>query len=78
MARVRSRTAPRLNRDASRLISLAQALNRSGSRVEDQYWESLLGEVIAKLLRQGQDGPLDAALDQLSQQDTGAYEVLIE
>ena len=78
MARARSQTTPRLTRDASRLITLAQGLNRSGSRVEDQYWESMLGEAITKLLRASQDSPLDAALDLLSQQDTGAYEVLIE
>ncbi|HEY0297042.1 MAG TPA: DUF2863 family protein [Bordetella sp.] len=78
MARTRSQSTPRLTRDASRLVTLAQALNRSGSRVEDQFWESQIGEAIAKLLRQGQDGPLDAALDHLSQQDSGAYEVLIE
>ncbi|MGN6582018.1 MAG: DUF2863 family protein [Bordetella sp.] len=78
MARTRSRTSSRLTRDASRLVTLAQALNRSGSRVEDQYWESQIGEAITKLLRSGQDGPLDSALDHLSQQDGGAYEILIE
>ncbi|GAB1578504.1 DUF2863 family protein [Bordetella petrii] len=78
MARARSPSSPRLSRDASRLVALAQSLNRSGSRVEDLYWESLLGEAIPKLLRGGQDGPLEAALDHLAQRDPGAYEVLIE
>ncbi|KCB34409.1 PF11062 domain protein, partial [Bordetella hinzii CA90 BAL1384] len=78
MARTRSTTAPRLNRDATRLVSLAQALNRSGSRIEDVYWEAQLAEAIGKLLRPGSDGPLEAALDHLAQRDIGAYEVLIE
>ncbi|WP_144638196.1 DUF2863 family protein [Bordetella genomosp. 13] len=79
MARARSRTStPRMSRDATRLAALSQALNRSGSHVEDVYWQALLGEAIPKLLRQGQDGPLESALDHLSRTDTGAYEVLIE
>lgn len=78
MARPRSRTSPRLTRDATRLVALAQSLNRSGSRVEDAYWERQLGEIISRLLRQGQDGPLDAALDHLARQDSAAYEVLVE
>ncbi|MFY2058649.1 DUF2863 family protein [Achromobacter xylosoxidans] len=78
MARSRSQSAPRLTRDATRLITLAQSLNRSGSRVEDVYWENQLGEAIPKLLKAGQDAPLEAALDHLAQGDVGAYEVLIE
>ncbi|OZI45953.1 DUF2863 family protein [Bordetella genomosp. 4] len=78
MARVRSSASPRLNRDASRLASFALSLSRSGSRVEDLYWENLLSEAISKLLRNNQDATLEAALDHLSQRDVGAYEVLIE
>src|SRR5690606_1857367 len=78
MARARSPASPRLNRDASRLVTLAQSLNRSGSRVEDLYWEKLLTDAIAKLLRSSQDAPLESALDHLSQKDVGAYEVLVE
>lgn len=78
MARARSPASPRLNRDASRLVTLAQSLNRSGSRVEDLYWENLLTDAIAKLLRSSQDVPLESALDHLSQKDVGAYEVLVE
>ena len=78
MARSRSQSAPRMTRDATRLVALAQALNRSGSRVEDVFWENQLGEAIPKLLKAGQDAPLEAALDHLAQSDIGAYEVLIE
>ncbi|WMD23880.1 DUF2863 family protein [Achromobacter seleniivolatilans] len=78
MARSRSQSAPRMTRDATRLVALAQALSRSGSRVEDVFWENQLGEAIPKLLKAGQDAPLEAALDHLAQNDIGAYEVLIE
>lgn len=46
MARTRSQSSPRLNRDASRLVALAHALDRSGSKVEDLYWEAQLAEAI--------------------------------
>lgn len=78
MARSRSQSAPRLTRDATRLITLVQSLSRSGSRVEDAYWENLLGAMLPKLLKAGQDAPLEAALDHLAQSDVGAYEALIE
>lgn len=78
MPRSRSNTPPRLTRDASRLVSLALALNSSGSRLEDSFWEGQLKAAIPKLLRGGHDAPLEAALDHLSQTQPGAYEVLVE
>lgn len=78
MPRSRSHMSPRLTRDASRLVSLALSLNSSGSRVEDLFWEEQLRATIPKLLRAGNDAPLEAALDHLSQAQAGAYEVLIE
>jgi len=69
---------PRLNRDALRLVTIAQALSRSGSRVEDVYWENQLAEVIPRLLRHNQDGPLETALDYLIENDLGTYEALLE
>ena len=78
MARFRARTATKLNRDAQRLVALAIGLDRSGSRVEDRYWEEQLALLITKLLKAGQDDALESALEHLSQTGTGAYEVLIE
>jgi len=78
MPRSRRTSSPRLNRDAARLAGLAQALNQSGSRTEDRYWEGQLAALVGKLLRAGNDAPLDAALDHLAQADAGAYEVLVE
>ena len=78
MPRLRSPSSTRLTRDASRLVSLATALNNSGSRVEDVFWETQIKSAIPKLLRTGNDAPLEAALEHLSQAQPGAYEVLVE
>ncbi|MEI2415663.1 DUF2863 family protein [Orrella sp. JC864] len=78
MARNRTPSSPRLNRDASRLVALALALDESGSRVEDRYWEAELARLIGKHLRAGNDATLEAALDHLSRLNAGGYEVLIE
>ena len=79
MARARSTpSSTRLNRDATRLVSLALALHNSGSRVEDQYWESELGAILNKLMRASNDSVIDSALDHLSKTNLGGYEVLIE
>jgi hypothetical protein len=78
MARTRSKTAPRLTRDAERLIALANGLHTSGSLTEDRFWEGEIRTLVQKLLDQGNDVPLDGALDHLWQTNSGAYDVLIE
>lgn len=78
MARTRSKSAPRLTRDAERLISLANGLHTSGSLTEDRYWEREILALLEKLLEQGNDVPLDGALDHLFQTNNGAYDALIE
>lgn len=78
MSRNRTSSPRRANRDADHLITLAQALNASGSRVEDRYWERLLEGVVAKLLRTGQDAAIEAALNHLVEADPSASEVLLE
>lgn len=55
----------RLSRDAERLTWLAQGLADSGSRQEDLWWEQELARLIDKLLGQGDDDPLNQALDRL-------------
>ena len=78
MPRTRSKSAPRLTRDAERLIALANGLHTSGSLTEDRFWESEMAALVEKLLENANDAPLDAALDQLYQGNVGAYDVLIE
>src|SRR6185436_52560 len=78
MPRSRAKSPPRLTRDAERLIALANGLNASGSLTEDRYWESAMSALAAKLLENGNDAPIDGALDHLYQTNLGAYDTLIE
>jgi hypothetical protein len=78
MARSRAKSPPRLTRDAERLIALALGLNASGSLTEDRYWEDQMSVLVAKLLENGNDAPIDGALDHLYQTNLGGYDTLIE
>ncbi|HET9470989.1 MAG TPA: DUF2863 family protein [Usitatibacter sp.] len=78
MPRTRAKSPPRLTRDAERLIALALGLNASGSLTEDRYWEEQMSALAARLLENGNDAPIDGALDHLYQTNLGAYDTLIE
>jgi hypothetical protein len=78
MPRTRAKAHPRLTRDAERLIALANGLNASGSLTEDRFWEAEMSVLTAKLLENGNDAPIDGALDHLYQTNLGAYDTLIE
>lgn len=78
MPRTRAKAPPRLTRDAERLIALANGLNASGSLTEDRFWEAQMSTLVAKLLGNGNDAPIDGALDHLYQTNLGAYDTLIE
>jgi uncharacterized protein YuzB (UPF0349 family) len=78
MPRTRAKSPPRLTRDAERLIALANGLNASGSVTEDRYWEGEMSALAARLLENGNDAPIDGALDHLYQTSVGAYDTLIE
>jgi len=78
MPRTRTTAPSRTNRDAERLIVLATALNASGSRTEDQFWETRIEEALTKLFRTGQDAAVEIALEHLLTNDPSAYEVLVE
>ena len=78
MPRTRAKSPPRLTREAERLIALANGLNASGSLTEDRFWESEMSALVAKLLGNGNDAPIDGALDHLYQTNLGGYDTLIE
>ena len=63
MPRTRAKSPPRLTRDAERLIALANGLNASGSVTEDRYWEGEMSALAARLLENGNDAPIEGALD---------------
>ncbi|MGB3288763.1 MAG: DUF2863 family protein [Burkholderiaceae bacterium] len=74
-----SPTSPsRLSRDAQRLLGLTEALARSGSRLEDIYWENLLGGQLNKLLLGKKNKTVETTLDHLLANDINAYEILVE
>src|ERR1700746_384781 len=64
---MRSRIAKRLPPDADKLVGLSLALFASGSRTEDRFWEAKLDTLLAKVVRNGNQTTLDAALDHLQQ-----------
>jgi Protein of unknown function (DUF2863) len=78
MPRTRAKSPPRLTRDAERLIAFANGLNASGSLTEDRFWEGEMSALVAKLLENGNDAPIDGALDHLYSTNHGAYDTLIE
>lgn len=78
MAKSPRPSVTRLPRDAARLVFLCKSLHASGSRMEDQYWESEIESLLSKLLKAGQDTALENALEHLSEHDTDAFEVLLE
>lgn len=78
MAKTPRSSSTRLSRDASRLVYLCQSLHASGSRMEDQYWETEIEALLSKLLKAGQDTALENALEHLSEHYPDAFEVLLE
>ena len=68
----------RASREADALIELAEGLAQSGSRAEDHFWESRLEREILDLLKEGDEGSLNAALDRLADRESRAYEELAD
>lgn len=76
--RTRTKRSSRLPREAQRLVALADSLARSGSRLEDVYWENLFQAFLSKLLTQKKNEAIESALEYLLATDMDAYEILIE
>lgn len=68
----------RASREADRLVELAEGLADSGSRAEDRFWERRLEEEVETLLRESDEGSLNAALDRLADRESRAYEELAD
>ncbi|NYH99489.1 DUF2863 family protein [Cupriavidus plantarum] len=78
MAGFRPKASPRLSPDAERLVADALALDASGSRMEDGYWERRLSQRLGRLLKNGSQTALDAALEHLFKHNADASDVLAE
>ncbi len=78
MKRPRSKSPARLTPEAERLVSLALGLAASGSRAEDRFWESQIGQSVARLLDHGHDTTVSTALDHLFQTQIAGYDSLMD
>lgn len=67
----------RLPRRAQEVSRLAMALGRSSSRLEDAFWQSRLYPLAEKMLSEGKEDLVTAALDFLYQKDASGYEALL-
>jgi hypothetical protein len=75
---MRSRIAKRLPPDADKLVGLSLSLFASGSRIEDRFWEARLDTLLGKMVRNGNQTALDAALDHLQLKFPDAYGALAD
>jgi hypothetical protein len=78
MKRTRLSPRKRSSVDATDLSRLAIGLAESGSRLEDLFWETRLAEVIDRLLHDGAEDDLNAALDRLFDTQSSAYDGLAD
>ena len=70
--------SPKLSADSQRLITFAQAIVLSSSRIEERGWEMHLDALLNKLLKGDHQETIDAALDQLFKTDSNACDALME
>jgi hypothetical protein len=65
MKRNRFSSRKRISADAAELSRLAIGLAESGGKLEDEFWQNRLGELVCRLFRDGAEDDLSAALDRL-------------
>lgn len=68
----------KLSADSQRLVSAAQGMVQSASRLEERLWEHALDTLIHKVLKGNHQDAVDAALDHLFNTDLAAYDALME
>lgn len=78
MKRTRLSRPKRLSGNAARLIALAGCGAESSSRIEDEFWDAKLVELIADMLEENDEEAFTAALDKLFGAENGSYEILAD
>jgi hypothetical protein len=78
MRRPNKTSSGKLSADSQRLVMFAQALVQAASRLEERAWERHLDAQVQKLLKSNHQDSIDAALDELFKQQSGAYDALME
>lgn len=78
MKRNRLSSRKRISADATELGRLATGLADSGGKLEDEFWEKQLSELIDKLLHDGAEDDLNASLDRLFDSHAVAHDSLAD
>jgi hypothetical protein len=78
MRRPTKRTSHKLSADSQRLVTYAQAIAQSSSRLEERGWERDLDTLLQKLLKHENQETIDAALDHLFKMEPMSYDALME
>jgi hypothetical protein len=78
MRRPSRSSAKKISTDSQRILTLAQALSESGSRLEERMWEHCLDNALQKQLKANHQSSVDDALDFLFKTELSAYDGLME
>ena len=78
MKRNRFTSRRRTSADANELSRLAIGLSESGSRLEDLFWQSRLGELVDKLFHDGAEDDFTGSLDRLFDAHAMAHDDLAD
>jgi hypothetical protein len=78
MRRPNKASSAKLSADSQRLAMFSQAVVQAASRLEERAWEQNLDAQVQKLLKSNHQDSIDAALDELFKQQSGAYDALME
>jgi len=76
MKRNRFGNRDRLSRDAAELQRLAIGLSESGGRLEDDFWETRLADLVTDLMHAGAEDDLVMAMDRLFESQPLAHDEL--
>jgi hypothetical protein len=78
MRRPIKRLQKKLSADSQRLITLAQGIAVSSSRLEERAWERNMDTLLQKMLKHEHQDIIESALDHLFKSDPNAYDALME
>jgi hypothetical protein len=78
MKRTRFGSRDRISRDAAELQRLATGLSESGGQLEDAFWQGQLTALVDKLLQDGAEDDINAALDRLFETNPRAHDELAD
>jgi hypothetical protein len=78
MSSYRPKNSSRISPEAERLVSDALSLAASGSRVEDDFWETKISDRLLRLLHAQNQNAIESALDQTLKINPIAFDCLAE